>query len=189
MNLYSRLRALLPAPPLLLARVLSVHSDGTSTVSLPSGLPATAYSSGLAAGSELRVRGDGISVGGNAFIRAGVIESQAPDGSVVEGEVGVVAALPFGPLALQLVEAVPAQAGAVGGAYSLDLAAFVSGGYLPITFSLVGGALPAGIALDAASSRLAGTFTAAGSFTVSVGVADSTHATLPPLSVAFVVAA
>lgn len=38
-NIYQRLRALLPEP-LLLAKVLEINADGTSTVELPTGLAA-----------------------------------------------------------------------------------------------------------------------------------------------------
>jgi uncharacterized protein (TIGR03437 family) len=65
----------------------------------------------------------------------------------------------------------PLPSGVAGTAYSTTLAA--SGGVPPYHWSLASGALPGGLALDAASGRIAGTLSAAGTFAFTVQVADS----------------
>lgn len=87
-NLFRRLQALLPAPPVLVGRVVAHNSDDTSTVLLPSGLAAAAYDGLLQSGSTLRARGRGVPVGENAFVRDGVVESQAPDVEPVDIPIG-----------------------------------------------------------------------------------------------------
>jgi hypothetical protein len=64
-NLYRALQQLLPQPALLIADVLEVHSDNTSTVEFPDG-------------SQQRVRGATVAVGQPAFVRNGIIEGLAP---------------------------------------------------------------------------------------------------------------
>lgn len=64
-NVYRRLLELLPADPLLIASVVSINADGTSTVEFPGG-------------SRMNVRGTTVAVGLPAFIRSGAIERQAP---------------------------------------------------------------------------------------------------------------
>lgn len=59
------MKRLLPQPAVLIADVVAVHEDQTSTVQFPDG-------------SVQRVRGTTVSVGQSAFIRAGVIEGIAP---------------------------------------------------------------------------------------------------------------
>ena len=61
---------------------------------------------------------------------------------------------------------------AVGVAYSQALV--LSGGAPPYGWSIVQGALPAGLSLDTADGKISGTPTAAGNFTVTVQVTDST---------------
>lgn len=63
-NLYRQLRELLPEPALTVATVAATHSDGTVTVTYPGG-------------SQQRVRGEG-AVGTKVFVRAGVVEGEAP---------------------------------------------------------------------------------------------------------------
>lgn len=65
MNIYQRLRELLPAPALLIGEVISINTDNTSTVQFPDG-------------SEQRFRGTAVAVGQPAFVRDGVVESIAP---------------------------------------------------------------------------------------------------------------
>lgn len=65
-NPYVQLKALIvPDQPLWVGKVLFVNDDGTSTVELPGG-------------AVLRVRGQGVGVGANAFIQAGELRSEAP---------------------------------------------------------------------------------------------------------------
>ena len=64
-----------------------------------------------------------------------------------------------------------------GKAYTLFIN--VSGGTAPLTFSIVAGALPAGLSLDSAKGTLSGTPTATGTFHFTVQVTDSAQATLP----------
>lgn len=74
-NLWGAFSALLPKSPLLIGTVQSIDVDlGTSFVELPGG--------GL-----LTVRGTNVEVGKKAFVRAGLIEGQAPDLEVVEIEI------------------------------------------------------------------------------------------------------
>jgi len=61
---------------------------------------------------------------------------------------------------------------AAGTAYTQVFSA--SGGIAPYTYAVSAGALPAGLVLDAASGRLSGTATAAGSSSFSITVTDST---------------
>lgn len=72
-NLYRQLRELLPEPALTVAAVVDVHADGTATVEYPGG-------------AQQRVRGSA-NPGQRVFIRAGVIEGEAPDLPTVTIEV------------------------------------------------------------------------------------------------------
>lgn len=81
LNLFQRLRELVPLPPVLVGKVLEHHSDDTSTVEIPGALPVKGYAGNVATGSLIRPRGTTVPVGKNAFVRAGVIETQAPDGT------------------------------------------------------------------------------------------------------------
>lgn len=71
-NLWKRLKEVLPDEPLLIGEVIAVTSYGAN-VELPDG-------------SNIAVRGDA-QVGQKVFVRAGVIEGQAPALSVVEIEI------------------------------------------------------------------------------------------------------
>jgi hypothetical protein len=70
-NPWKRLESLLPQDPLLVGKVILHNADGTSTVSLPDG-------------REIRVRGQEVTIGQNAFIQSGEISGQAPNLPVVE---------------------------------------------------------------------------------------------------------
>ena len=93
-NLYRRLRALLPLPQVLVGTVVEVFADDTSSVQLPGTGALTGYPGNVATGSLLRVRGSTVEVGKRAFIRAGVIESEAPAGDILDIEVGRIVVLP-----------------------------------------------------------------------------------------------
>ena len=64
-NVFRRLREMLPQPAVLIAEVIAVHDDNTSSVELPDG-------------SQQRVRGTSVAVGQPAFVRNGVVEGLAP---------------------------------------------------------------------------------------------------------------
>lgn len=92
--LIQRLRSLVPLPQVLVGEVIEIHTeDDTSTVRIPGPSTLTEYASNVATGSLVRVRGTGVAVGSRAFIRAGVVESQAPDGEIIRIEVGRVVVL------------------------------------------------------------------------------------------------
>jgi hypothetical protein len=67
----------------------------------------------------------------------------------------------------------PLPSGELGAAYSTTLSA--TGGAAPYTWSVAGGALPAGITLDPATGLLSGTPTAGGEFNVTIGVKDASQ--------------
>jgi len=72
-NIYRALRDLLPEPTLQVATVTALNTDGTVTVEHPGG------------GTQ-RVRGEAV-VGTQVFVRAGVIEGEAPALTLVEIEI------------------------------------------------------------------------------------------------------
>ncbi len=71
-----------------------------------------------------------------------------------------------------LVLTCPAATGTVGVPYSSNLVA--TGGVPPYTFSITAGSLPTGLTLNPATGAITGTPTAAGSFTFTAQVVDST---------------
>jgi len=95
-NLYRRLRALLPLPQVLVGTVVEIHADDTSTVQLPSSADVTGLAGNVATGPLIRVRGSSLEVGKRAFVRAGVIETEAPAGDILDIEVGKVVVRPVG---------------------------------------------------------------------------------------------
>ena len=70
-----------------------------------------------------------------------------------------------------------------GAAYAVEFRA--TGGIAPYAFAVSSGALPAGLLLDSASGRLAGTPTAAGRFTFSITATDSTTGTAATVTQAY----
>lgn len=174
-NLYTRLRALLPAPAVLLARVVATNADGTSTLEVPGGSATAPLAPELSTGATFTARGTSVPVGALAIVRAGVIESQAPDGLLVEHTAGSVAALPDGPPALALGPALVLPAGVVGTAYTADISSGWTGGYPPRTYTLASGTLPAGLSLNAATGVISGTPTAAGAPSLVLQATDSTR--------------
>jgi len=73
-NLWAQFKAILPGDPLLIGTVTALNNDGTSRITLPGG-------------AKLTVRGSGVALGSNAWIRAGKIESEAPTLPTVEIEI------------------------------------------------------------------------------------------------------
>lgn len=65
----------------------------------------------------------------------------------------------------------PLAAGRVGTVYSTTLAA--SGGTLPLSWSVISGALPAGLTLDPSTGQISGTLTTPGTSTFTIQVQDS----------------
>lgn len=186
-NLYTRLRALLPAPPVLLARVLAINGDGTSTLQVPGGTATAPLSPEVSTGATFTARGTSVPVGALAVVRSGAIESQAPDGLLVDHTVGVIAPLPDGPPALALTVPLVAPAATVGVAYTFDVSGAWTGGYSPRIYSLASGTLPAGLALAAATGVLSGTPTAAGSASLVLRATDSTRRAVDAAAFALVV--
>lgn len=186
-NVFSRLRRILAPPPLQLVQVVAVNGDGTSLVTYPMGTPITPLAPGLAAGNQVTVRGSSVAPGGYAWVRNGVIESEAPSSALTETVVGVVVAQPFGPAAIARPTAVPAQTAPRTGPYTLNLASFLTGGWLPFTFTVTAGALPPGLSLNATSGQVTGTPTTAGSYSATFSVEDSTHVILNMGAVAFTI--
>lgn len=79
-NVFLRLQSMLPQPGLTVGRVVAHHAaDDTSTIELPTGQATVAYATGLETGVTFQARGRGVAIGKNAFVRAGVVESEAPD--------------------------------------------------------------------------------------------------------------
>lgn len=85
---YRQLRSLFGPPTVAVADVIEVYADDTSLVRLPGPTTLTQYAANVATGSLVRVRGSSVAAGGRAFIRAGVIESEAPSGPIADIEVG-----------------------------------------------------------------------------------------------------
>lgn len=74
MTIWHDFEGLLPRDPLLVAKVISHNTNGTSTVEFPNG-------------SHLEVRGQGVAVDSFAFIRGGEVRGQAPSITPIELEV------------------------------------------------------------------------------------------------------
>lgn len=186
-NLFARLRALLPAPPVLVGTVVAHNADGTSSVEIPSGVASAPLAPGLSTGSTLRARGTQVAVGLRAYVRDGVVEGEAPAGTADVAVVGTVAALPFGPARLSLGAPISAPAAALGVAYFLDLSSAWAGGYSPRTYTLTAGTLPTGLTLNSSSGVISGTRTVAGTASgLVVTCEDSTHRSVAcaPFSIA-----
>lgn len=89
-----RIRNLLPTQPVLVGKVISQDAaTDTSVIELPTNQVTTAYDPAVQAGARFVARGRIVLVGSNAFVRAGVVESQAPDQAVTEIEIGRVVSI------------------------------------------------------------------------------------------------
>lgn len=88
-NLLQRLRNLVPAPQVLIGRVIEHHDDDTSSIQLPSSNGELQYGLALYSGAVIRARGRGVAVGLNAFIRGGVIETEAPEIAPIDIVIGI----------------------------------------------------------------------------------------------------
>lgn len=88
-NLFLRLKQMLPEPSVVVARVLS-HDAATDTsmVELPTQQTTESYAAGLETGTRFQARGRIVAVGLMAFVRAGVVESEAPDVPIAEIVIG-----------------------------------------------------------------------------------------------------
>ena len=93
-SLFRQLRSLMGLPSVIVVEVVEVFADDTSLVKLPGPDGLIAYADNVATGSLARVRGSSVAVGGRAFVRAGVIESEAPSGEIGDIEVGRVVQVP-----------------------------------------------------------------------------------------------
>jgi hypothetical protein len=188
-NLYHRLRGILQSSPTLIAEVVAHNPDDTSTLRLPVGVTQETYASGVSVGSTFTARGTGVAVGAFAYVRDGIVQSQAPSGTVSDVVVGTVVAAPFGPPRLAAATAaVTLPAGTVGASYSTSLATVTTGGYAPRTYALASGGLPPGLTLSA-SGRVSGTPTAAGAYAFTLAITDSTRRSVTSPAVSLTVAA
>lgn len=79
-NAFQRLAGLLPDAPLLIGRVVRHNFDDTSDVELPIGVATVAVGGGVVRGAIIRPRGTHVPVGSWAFVRRGIIETEAPIG-------------------------------------------------------------------------------------------------------------
>lgn len=79
MNPFARLQRLLPQPQVYVGRVVA-HDAGTdsSVIYLLADQETAAYAAGVQTGARVIARGRSVPVGQNAFVRNGVVESQAP---------------------------------------------------------------------------------------------------------------
>ena len=154
-NPFVALRKLLPPSPVWIGKVLAHHEeDDTSTVELPTRQGVIPYAGSVQAGAIIRARGRTVPVGQNAFVRDGVIENRAPDGEPTDILIGVVVETPA---TLAFAGPIPNQAPALGVPFLLALDPYWTGGYLPRSWSLFSGTLPAGLALNTSTGTVTGT--------------------------------
>lgn len=154
-NPFVALRRLLPPSPVWIGRVIAHNDvDDTSTLELPTGQGAIPYASTLAAGSTIRARGRTVPVGQNAFVRDGVVETQAPEGTPIDIPIGRVVVTPS---VLTFSGPIADQAPGYNVAYALTLDPYWLGGQTPRFWSVTGGTLPAGLTLNTNTGVISGT--------------------------------
>ncbi|WP_206023557.1 hypothetical protein [Rubrivivax sp. JA1026] len=149
-NLFVRLKQILPDAPVLLGRVVEHNADATSTIELPLGLTPFGYSGGLVSGGRIRARGTTVPVGSNAFVRNGVVETQAPDGDPIEHVIGEVIETP---VILEFVGEIPNITAIAGSQVAFDVSSFWDGGIGDIEYSVASGELPWWAVLDGSVIR------------------------------------
>jgi hypothetical protein len=79
-NAFQRLAALRPDAPVLVGRVLRHNTDDTSDIELPTGVSSVG-ANGVVHGAIIRARGTNVPVNSWAFVRRGLVETQAPSGT------------------------------------------------------------------------------------------------------------
>lgn len=154
-NPFVALRRLLPPSPVWIGRVIAHNDvDDTSTLELPTGQGAIPYASTLAAGSTIRARGRTVPVGQNAFVRDGVVETQAPEGTPIDIPIGRVVVTPS---VLTFSGPIADQAPGFNTAYALTLDPYWLGGQTPRFWSIASGTLPTGLSLNTNTGVISGT--------------------------------
>ena len=171
-NLFAALKRLLPDSPVWIGEVVSHNAaEDTSTIRLPTGEGDIAYAGAVQGGSLIRARGRTVPVGQNAFVRDGVVETQAPSGTPVAYVVGPVAIAPVG---LVFNGPIPAQSANAGAAFSFDMNPYWTGGLAPRGWAVAAGTLPAGLTLNISTGVISGTpTTAAAAVSVSIRCTDA----------------
>ena len=142
-------------------------SGGQAPYTFNTTLASGALPGGLTLASSGAISGTPTAAGTFTFTVSGTNSSTATPASFTSGTISLTIAAPMiavGPITL------PAPAPAINTAYSRTVSA--SGGAAPYAFTITSGNLPAGLTLSA-SGALAGTPTAAGSFTFTVQATDS----------------
>lgn len=170
-NVWSRLKAMIPPSPLLIGKVLELHADDdTSTIQLLMNGGSQTYDEALQAGNIIRARGQFVPVGQNAFVRDGVIETKAPDdlgGEIVVGRV----VTPGAPLTFSPDFDDQSIAGSVP--FSFSAASHWHGGIAPLRYSVGSGALPAGLSIDSVTGAVGGAPTGIGPSTFTLRATDA----------------
>lgn len=171
-NIFARLKQMLPAPALLIGKILELHpDDDTSTVQLlMAGSTTQTYDEALKTGNIIRARGQFVPVGQNAFVRNGVIETKAPDevgGEIVVGRI----VTPADPLTFS--PDIGDRAANTGVPFSLAVASHWHGGVAPLRYSIGSGALPAGLSVDVVNGIVSGTPSTAGASTLTLRATDA----------------
>jgi large repetitive protein len=168
-------------------KVTIAQPPSIATTSLPSATLGAAYSQTIAA------------KGGTGALSYSVSSGSLPTGLSLSGSTGAITGTPSGasgtstftvkvtdsstaggvsatqplniPVSILTVTTNSLPSGSVGGAYNGALAS--TGGLAPITWSVIGGTLPAGLTLNTATGAITGTPTAAATSSITVQAGDS----------------